>query len=110
LRTCRPEPIRTGSCPHDLRCPSERISARERLKQRGLQFQRALTNAEYRTLGEWLRDYPNVLLRAYGSYDGSITNLDFLQFFPTQAVHGRRDVVCPGFGGGDLLDSCATRS
>ena len=34
-------------------------------------------------LGEWFRAYPEMDLRAYGSYDHSITDLEFLRFFPT---------------------------
>jgi hypothetical protein len=47
-----------------------------------VQFSRALSDTDYRTLADWLADYPAVTLRAYGSYDDSITNLDFLRFFP----------------------------
>jgi hypothetical protein len=49
---------------------------------RTVQFSRALSDTDYRTLADWLVDYPAVTLRAYGSYDGSITDLDFLRFFP----------------------------
>ncbi|WP_156171742.1 hypothetical protein [Demequina rhizosphaerae] len=47
-----------------------------------VQFQSALTKRDYRRLAEALRRHPEVRLRAYGSYDGSITNLDFLEHFP----------------------------
>jgi hypothetical protein len=50
---------------------------------RFVQFSRALSDPDYQTLADWLGDQPSVILRAYGSYDGSITNLDFLQHFPT---------------------------
>lgn len=47
-----------------------------------VQFVSALTDAEYRALADRMRPYPGVTLRAYGSYDGSITDLDFLKHFP----------------------------
>lgn len=50
-----------------------------------VQFSRALSDADYGTLADWLHHYPTVTLRAYESTDGSITNLDFLRFFP--ALH-----------------------
>jgi hypothetical protein len=50
---------------------------------RTVQFNRAMTDADYRTLADFLLDHPSVCLRAYGSYDGSITDLDFLRFFPS---------------------------
>ena len=48
-----------------------------------VQFDRRLTDDDYRLLGEWFRAYPEMDLRAYGSYDHSITDLEFLRFFPT---------------------------
>lgn len=47
-----------------------------------VQFRSALAEGDYRMLADWLRSYPAVNLRAYGSYDGSIRDLDFLRFFP----------------------------
>lgn len=47
-----------------------------------VQFVSALTDSDYKTLAEGMRAFPDVTLRAYGSYDGSITNLEFLRFFP----------------------------
>lgn len=47
-----------------------------------VQFSSALADDDYRALGSWLAQYPDVALRAYGSYDGSITDLRFLRFFP----------------------------
>jgi hypothetical protein len=47
-----------------------------------VQFSSALTDGDYAALAQWLIGYPKVILRAYGGYDQSITNLDFLQFFP----------------------------
>lgn len=48
-----------------------------------VQFNRRLTDDDFRQLGEWFRDYPAMSLRAYGSYDHSITDLEFLRHFPT---------------------------
>ncbi|MFC7848649.1 hypothetical protein ACFUTU_09255 [Arthrobacter sp. NPDC057388] len=48
-----------------------------------VQFSQALTESDYRTLSDWIGQYPSVTLRAYGSYDGSIRDLDFLRFFPS---------------------------
>lgn len=47
-----------------------------------VQFVSALTDAEYMAVADRMRPLPNVALRAYGSYDGSITDLDFLRHFP----------------------------
>lgn len=46
-----------------------------------VQFQSLLTEADFARLAEWMSDQPTVGLRAYGSYDGSITNLEFLRHF-----------------------------
>lgn len=48
-----------------------------------VQFDRRLTDEDFRRLGEWFAAYPEMDLRAYGSYDQSITDLEFLRFFPT---------------------------
>ncbi len=48
-----------------------------------VQFDRRLTDDDFRRLGEWFLPYPEMTLRAYGSYDHSITDLEFLRFFPT---------------------------
>lgn len=40
-----------------------------------------LGESDFARLAEFISEYPDVLLRAYGSYDGSITNLDFLRYF-----------------------------
>ena len=45
-----------------------------------VQFSCPLTDADYAGLGEFLRDYPRVTLRAYG---GPFADLEFLRFFPT---------------------------
>lgn len=47
-----------------------------------IQFESRPTDDDFLTLGEWLDDQPDVELRAYGSYDGSITDLEFLRHFP----------------------------
>lgn len=49
---------------------------------RVVQFQRLLSDAEFRRLSEFMRGYPGVTLRAYAGYDGSIKDLEFLRFFP----------------------------
>ena len=48
-----------------------------------VQFRTRLTDEDFGQLGEWFRAYPEMSLRAYGSYDHSITDLEFLRFFPT---------------------------
>src|SRR5262245_53357726 len=48
---------------------------------RVVQFREPLSNADFRTLADWLRDYPTVTLRAY--WNGTGADLDFLRFFPT---------------------------
>lgn len=70
--------------PFDLTSPvSERELARLDDRPECIQFSSALSEADYRLLGEWIQGQPNKTLRAYGSYDGSITTLDFLRWFPT---------------------------
>ena len=48
-----------------------------------VQFRTRLSDDDFGQLGEWFRAYPEMTLRAYGSYDHSITDLEFLRFFPT---------------------------
>jgi hypothetical protein len=48
-----------------------------------VQFHTALPDRDYHALGTWIRDYPNVMLRAHASFDRSIMDLDFLRYFPT---------------------------
>ncbi|HTG42351.1 MAG TPA: hypothetical protein VK697_12140 [Methylomirabilota bacterium] len=48
-----------------------------------VQFRSLLNDDDLRQLGEWFRPYPEMTLRAYGSYDHSIVDLEFLRFFPT---------------------------
>lgn len=62
---------------------SDRELARLDDRPEYVQFSSALSEADYRLLGEWIREHPDKTLRAYGSYDGSITDLDFLRWFPT---------------------------
>lgn len=50
---------------------------------RTVQFCGALSDNDYRTLGEWLEQYPDVCLRAFSFNDDSIQDLEFLRFFPT---------------------------
>ncbi len=47
-----------------------------------VQFASRLTDDEMRTLADFMSGYPEVRLRVYGGYDGSITDLEFLRFFP----------------------------
>ena len=47
-----------------------------------VQISSRLTDDEFRRLADFMADYPEVRLRVYGGYDGSITDLDFLRFFP----------------------------
>jgi hypothetical protein len=48
-----------------------------------VQFHTALPERDYHALGMWIRDYPNVMLRAHASFDRSIMDLEFLRYFPT---------------------------
>lgn len=51
--------------------------------ERGVvQFKSRLTDEDFEVLADWLRPLRNVGLRAYGSYDGTITDLEFLKHFP----------------------------
>jgi hypothetical protein len=47
-----------------------------------VQFDSLLTDDDLALLADWLRQYPAMTLRAYGGYDGSIRDLEFLRFFP----------------------------
>ena len=47
-----------------------------------VQFESLLTDGDFSRLAEWLRQYSQMELRAYGSYDGSIRDIEFLRFFP----------------------------
>lgn len=49
---------------------------------RVVQFQSRLDDDDCVRVAELLNPRPDVKLRAYGSYDGSITDLEFLRFFP----------------------------
>ncbi len=48
-----------------------------------VQFSSALTPAEYALLGRWFAGQPAKTLRVYGSHDATITDLEFLRYFPT---------------------------
>lgn len=70
--------------PFDLRSPvTERELSALDDRPEVIQFSTALSDADYRLLGEWFKDQPHKTLRVYGSYDGSITDLGFLKYFPT---------------------------
>ena len=49
---------------------------------RVVQFNSALRENEYKTLANFMRDYPDVTLRVYGNYDKSLNDLEFLKYFP----------------------------
>ena len=67
-----------------VRSPLTPEMLRPSLTGRGVvQFDRRLTDEDFASLGEWFRAYPEMTLRAYGSYDHSILDLEFLRFFPT---------------------------
>ncbi len=69
--------------PFDLSSPvSDRELSRLDDRPEYVQFSSALSEDDYRLLGDWSREHPNKTLRAYGSYDGSIRDLDFLRWFP----------------------------
>lgn len=46
-----------------------------------VQFSSALSEKEYSKLGSFMAGYPEVKLRAYGNYDHSIEDLEFLRHF-----------------------------
>jgi hypothetical protein len=69
IRDVSPPLTRDKLAPLDARC--------------GLvQFRQLLSDAEFLSLSDFMRGYPSVALRAYGGYDGSIRDLEFLRFFP----------------------------
>lgn len=70
---------------------SDRELARLDDRPEYVQFSSALSEADYRLLGEWIREHPDKTLRAYGSYDGSITDLDFLRWWSYPALTDRVD-------------------
>jgi hypothetical protein len=47
-----------------------------------VQFNSLPSEPDLRHLADWLAQNPGMALRAYGSYDGSIRNLEFLRLFP----------------------------
>ena len=48
-----------------------------------VQFNSLLADEDFIRLAEWMRGYPEMTLRAYGSYDRSISDFEFLRFFPS---------------------------
>ncbi len=70
--------------PVDVRSP---VSFRdlERLDDRPeiVQFSSSLSERDYARLGRWFEGKPEKTLRVYGSYDGSIVDLEFLRHFPS---------------------------
>jgi hypothetical protein len=56
-----------------------------------VQFRSLLADADFAQLAGFLAEYPDVPLRAYGNYDNSIRDLQFLRFFP-RLRHFRIDV------------------
>jgi hypothetical protein len=47
-----------------------------------VQISSRLTDDDFVRLASFMGNYPHVRLRVYGGYDDSITDLDFLRFFP----------------------------
>src|SRR6478735_12321777 len=81
--SCEPSAVSSPAIRH-LRSPLTAEMLKPSLTGRGVvQFDRRLTDEDFGQLGEWFRQYPEMTLRAYGSYDHSITDLEFLRFFPT---------------------------
>src|SRR6476469_2329268 len=67
-----------------VRSPLTAEMLKPSLTGRGVvQFDRRLTDEDFAQLGEWFRPYPEMDLRASGSYHNSITDLAFLRFLPT---------------------------
>jgi hypothetical protein len=50
---------------------------------RVVQFSSLLHEDDFARLAQFMAGSPELTLRAYGSYDGTITDLDFLRFFPS---------------------------
>jgi internalin A len=48
-----------------------------------VQFHSRLSDDDFRRLADFMTPHPDVCLRAYGSYDRSISDLDFLRHFPS---------------------------
>jgi internalin A len=66
-----------------LRSPLTDEMLRPSTTGRGVvQFDSLLTDDDFVRLADWLRPYPEMTLRAYGGYDGSIRDLEFLRFLP----------------------------
>ncbi|MCU1580120.1 MAG: hypothetical protein JWP19_2324 [Rhodoglobus sp.] len=66
---------------------------------RVVQFKSMLSDRDLKKLAKFLRKYPRVSLRAYGGYDGSIRDLEFLRHFPgvtrfaADALYGVEDIT-----------------
>ncbi|MEO6021510.1 MAG: hypothetical protein ABIP45_14795 [Knoellia sp.] len=70
--------------PFDVASPvTTEVLARLDDRPEVIQFGSALTDGDYALLGDWFREHPEKTLRAYASYDGTITDLDFLRHFPS---------------------------
>ncbi|CAH2213864.1 leucine-rich repeat domain-containing protein [Tepidibacter aestuarii] len=54
-------------------------------KLRRIQFSKALDENDYIKIAEFLKQYPNIILRVYLDYKKSILNLDFLKYFSNHA-------------------------
>lgn len=54
------------------------VDARVRM----VQFSSMLGDEDFQRLAGFLEGRPDIALRVFGNYDGSIANLDFLHFFP----------------------------
>lgn len=72
--------------PHELRDVSSPLTddmlRSFRAHRATVQFSSLLSDGDLARLAEWLVQQPHVSLRAYGSYDHSITDLEFLRHFP----------------------------
>lgn len=86
--------------PHRIRRLGPRIEV--------VQFSSLPSPQECRRLASLLQDYPGVTLRAYGGYDKSIVDLEWLQYFPTQqrvqidALYDLQDISGLGYLPADL--------
>ena len=49
---------------------------------RRLRFSSAPSDAEHRRAATWLRQHPDEALRFYGNFDRSVTDLEWLRFYP----------------------------
>jgi len=56
-----------------------------------VQFDSMLSESDFERLAELLRSRPDMTLRAYSSYDGCITDLEFLRLFGNASTVTRPD-------------------